>query len=144
MKSFVDTNASSVIPPAFQNIRWGLFIVFGIMCLLAATQFWLTYPEVSCKINWQNNRVTDLSNRPAAKPSKRLRFCSAMMDLVHGGLRRATRVCSLRLLPLLPVKPKTKLGPALRRSSKRLEELILRRRKQLEEVANIYLHSHIE
>lgn len=35
------------IPPAFQNIRWGLFVVFGILCLLGATQFWLTYPEVS-------------------------------------------------------------------------------------------------
>lgn len=37
------------IPPAFQNIRWGLFVVFGVLCLLGATQFWLTYPETCCK-----------------------------------------------------------------------------------------------
>ncbi|KAF1840956.1 general substrate transporter [Cucurbitaria berberidis CBS 394.84] len=37
------------IPPAFQNIRWGLFVVFGVLCLLAACQFWLTYPETCGK-----------------------------------------------------------------------------------------------
>ncbi|KAL6708429.1 hypothetical protein ACN47E_002692 [Coniothyrium glycines] len=37
------------IPPAFINIRWGLFIVFGVMCLLAATQFFFTYPETCGK-----------------------------------------------------------------------------------------------
>lgn len=33
------------IPPALLNIRWGLFIVFGALCLCGAIQFYLTYPE---------------------------------------------------------------------------------------------------
>jgi hypothetical protein len=37
------------IPPAFINIRWGIFLVFGGMCLLAALQFYFTYPETSNK-----------------------------------------------------------------------------------------------
>ncbi|CAO2650589.1 Nn.00g018810.m01.CDS01 [Neocucurbitaria sp. VM-36] len=37
------------IPPAFQNIKWGLFVVFGVLCLLGACQFWLTYPETCGK-----------------------------------------------------------------------------------------------
>ncbi|EMD91446.1 hypothetical protein COCC4DRAFT_57526 [Bipolaris maydis ATCC 48331] len=37
------------IPPAFLNIKWGLFIVFGVLCLLAATQFFFTYPETCGK-----------------------------------------------------------------------------------------------
>jgi MFS family permease len=37
------------IPPAFLNIRWRLFIVFGTLCLAGAIQFWLTYPETCGK-----------------------------------------------------------------------------------------------
>jgi hypothetical protein len=37
------------IPPAFINIRWGIFIVFGSMCVLAAIQFYFTYPETAHK-----------------------------------------------------------------------------------------------
>jgi hypothetical protein len=37
------------IPPAFINIRWGLFIVFGALCVLAAVQFFFTYPETCGK-----------------------------------------------------------------------------------------------
>ncbi|KAK5062518.1 hypothetical protein LTR84_004591 [Exophiala bonariae] len=37
------------IPPGFQNIKWGMFIVFGAMCILAAIQFYLTYPETCNK-----------------------------------------------------------------------------------------------
>ncbi|KAL2811906.1 hypothetical protein BJX63DRAFT_398042 [Aspergillus granulosus] len=32
------------IPPGVQNITWKVFIVFGIMCVLAAIHFF-TYPE---------------------------------------------------------------------------------------------------
>ncbi|KAJ5166617.1 general substrate transporter [Penicillium canariense] len=32
------------IPPGFQNITWEMFIVFGVMCFLAAVQFFFTYP----------------------------------------------------------------------------------------------------
>ncbi|KAF2745447.1 general substrate transporter [Sporormia fimetaria CBS 119925] len=37
------------IPPAFLNIRWRIFIVFGTLCLGGAIQFWLTYPETCGK-----------------------------------------------------------------------------------------------
>lgn len=37
------------IPPGFQNITWKLFIVFGCMCVLAAIQFYFTYPETCGK-----------------------------------------------------------------------------------------------
>ena len=37
------------IPPAFQNISWKLFIIFGILCMAAAVQAFLTYPETAGK-----------------------------------------------------------------------------------------------
>ncbi|TKX21716.1 high-affinity glucose transporter-3 [Elsinoe australis] len=37
------------IPPGFINIKYGLFIVFGVLCVLAATQFYFTYPETANK-----------------------------------------------------------------------------------------------
>lgn len=37
------------IPPGFQNITWKMFLVFGVMCILAAVQFFSTYPETCGK-----------------------------------------------------------------------------------------------
>ncbi|KAF2463201.1 general substrate transporter [Lindgomyces ingoldianus] len=37
------------IPPAFLNIKWKLFIVFGVLCLGGAIQFYFTYPETCGK-----------------------------------------------------------------------------------------------
>ena len=37
------------IPPGFINITWRMFIVFGVMCLLGAIQFFFTYPETCQK-----------------------------------------------------------------------------------------------
>ncbi|RYO29180.1 High-affinity glucose transporter [Alternaria arborescens] len=37
------------IPPAFINIKWGLFVVFGVLCVLASIQFFFTYPETCGK-----------------------------------------------------------------------------------------------
>ncbi|KAK5086777.1 hypothetical protein LTS08_007190 [Lithohypha guttulata] len=37
------------IPPGLQNIKYGIFIVFGVMCVLAAVQFYFTYPETCNK-----------------------------------------------------------------------------------------------
>ncbi|KAF2639813.1 general substrate transporter [Massarina eburnea CBS 473.64] len=37
------------IPPAFQTIKWKLFIVFGALCFGAAIQFYFTYPETCQK-----------------------------------------------------------------------------------------------
>jgi hypothetical protein len=32
-------------PPGFVNIKWNVFIVFGILCMLAAAWFFVFYPE---------------------------------------------------------------------------------------------------
>jgi hypothetical protein len=37
------------VPPGFANISWKLFIVFGVLCLGAAAQAFLTYPETAGK-----------------------------------------------------------------------------------------------
>jgi len=37
------------IPPGFANIKWKLFIVFGVLCFAGAVQFYFTYPETCGK-----------------------------------------------------------------------------------------------
>lgn len=37
------------IPPAFQNISWKLFIIFGILCVGASIQAFVSYPETAGK-----------------------------------------------------------------------------------------------
>ena len=37
------------IPPAFENISWKLFIIFGVLCFGAAVQAFFTYPETAGK-----------------------------------------------------------------------------------------------
>ncbi|KAK5134514.1 hypothetical protein LTR08_006431 [Meristemomyces frigidus] len=37
------------IPPGFISIRYGIFIIFGAMCMLAAVQIYFTYPETANK-----------------------------------------------------------------------------------------------
>lgn len=36
-------------PPAFVNITWKVFIIFGVLCVTAAIYFFLTYPETCGK-----------------------------------------------------------------------------------------------
>lgn len=36
-------------PPAFINITWKLFIIFGVLCVAAAAWFWVFYPETCGK-----------------------------------------------------------------------------------------------
>jgi MFS family permease len=36
-------------PPAFVNITWKLFIIFGVLCITAAAWFWVFYPETCGK-----------------------------------------------------------------------------------------------
>lgn len=36
-------------PPAFVNITWKLFIIFGVLCVAAAAWFWVFYPETCGK-----------------------------------------------------------------------------------------------
>ncbi|PLB41532.1 sugar transporter [Aspergillus candidus] len=37
------------VPPGFANIRWKMFITFGVMCVGAAVQVFFTYPETCGK-----------------------------------------------------------------------------------------------
>ena len=37
------------IPPGFRNITYGMFIIFGCMCVLGAIQFYFMYPETCGK-----------------------------------------------------------------------------------------------
>jgi len=37
------------IPPAFKNISWKVFIIFGVLCIGAAAQAWYSYPETARK-----------------------------------------------------------------------------------------------
>ena len=37
------------IPPAFRNIKYGLFLLFGAFCILGAAQFFFTFPETCGK-----------------------------------------------------------------------------------------------
>ena len=37
------------IPPAFQNISWKTFIIFGVLCVGSAIQTFFTYPETAGK-----------------------------------------------------------------------------------------------
>ena len=37
------------IPPAFQNISWKTFIIFGVLCIGSAFQTFFTYPETAGK-----------------------------------------------------------------------------------------------
>lgn len=79
------------IPPAFLNIRWRLFIVFGTLCLAGAIQFYLTYPEVSSPfVRFLIDQPLTSLFRPAARLSKRSRFCSARTDPTHGTRTRVT------------------------------------------------------
>jgi len=55
------------IPPAFQNISWKLFIIFGILCFGAAVQAFLTYPETAGKTI---EEIELLFNDSAIKPWK--------------------------------------------------------------------------
>ncbi|PNS21697.1 High-affinity glucose transporter [Sphaceloma murrayae] len=68
------------IPPGFVNIRWGLFIVFGVLCLLAALQFFFTYPE-TC--NKSLEEIEILFSKDGPKPWHTKPGGSRLDDLVE-------------------------------------------------------------
>lgn len=55
------------ISPASQNISWGLFIIFGVLCMLAAVQAFFTYPETAGKTI---EEIELLFSKGAIKPWK--------------------------------------------------------------------------
>ncbi|PSN73035.1 general substrate transporter [Corynespora cassiicola Philippines] len=68
------------IPPAFLNIRWRLFIVFGALCIAAAIQFWFTYPE-TCNKTLEEIEVMFSDDGPPAWKTKRGH--SRLEDEIH-------------------------------------------------------------
>lgn len=58
------------IPPAFRNIKYGLFLIFGAFCLLAAVQFWFTYPETCGKTIEEIEVLFSNEGPPAWKTKK--------------------------------------------------------------------------
>lgn len=36
-----------LVPPAFHNISWKTFIIFGVLCFAAAVQAYVSYPETA-------------------------------------------------------------------------------------------------
>ena len=82
------------IPPAFINIKWGLFVVFGVLCVLASIQFFFTYPEVR-QLHEVVTTPANSSNRLVARLLKRLKSCSAKRAHMLGRPRRAAHT-SLR------------------------------------------------
>jgi hypothetical protein len=55
------------IPPAFENISWKLFIVFGTLCFGAAIQAFFTYPETAGKTL---EEIEELFRRGGPRPWK--------------------------------------------------------------------------
>jgi Sugar (and other) transporter len=85
------------IPPGFQNIRWGLFIVFGCMCILAAIHFYFTYPEVSSPMSHCQCSHLIGVHRLATNRSRKSNSCSptpgpsrGTLDLANPGLTRSS------------------------------------------------------
>ena len=95
------------IPPAFVNIRWGLFLVFGILCFMAAVQFFFTYPEVR-KSGIYVMTSANSSNRLAARLLRRLNSSSAKRAHTLGRPRRVATILRATSRTLLLRKPREK------------------------------------
>lgn len=116
------------IPPAFVNIRWGLFVVFGILCFMAAVQFFFTYPEVR-KSEIFVMIPANASDRLAVKPLRRSNSCSAKRAHMLGTPRRAALTSHATWRTLLLRKPRETLLP-LSITSQRRRRVRLRQLKR--------------
>ena len=87
------------IPPGFINIRYGLFIVFGCLCMLAAVQFYFTYPETAGKTLVRLSIPLFTSTKSATDDPRRRksRFSSLPAAPSRGRPGRATLVLMLWL-----------------------------------------------
>ncbi|KAI0176236.1 general substrate transporter [Hypoxylon sp. FL1284] len=57
-------------PPAFLNIKYKVFIIFGVLCVGAAIQAWLTYPE-TCGKTIEEIELLFAKGAPAAWKTKK-------------------------------------------------------------------------
>lgn len=69
------------IPPAFKNISWKLFIIFGVLCFGAAVQAFLTYPETAGKTI---EEIETLFAKGAIKPWKTKPGGSLLDEKIEG------------------------------------------------------------
>jgi Sugar (and other) transporter len=115
------------IPPAFQNISWKLFIIFGVLCVGASIQAFVSYPETAGKTI---EEVELLFSKVSSSPREINHLLTQpRMHLDHGRPSLAT-ACStsawLRLLlstdasAALPVKVRRRRW-MLRRSTPRMK-----------------------
>jgi len=118
------------IPPAFVNIRWGLFLVFGILCLMAAVQFFFTYPEVR-KFEISMMAPTNPSTRLVVRLLRRLNSCSAKRAHTLGRPRRVATILRATSRTLLLRKLREKrLPPSIMSQRRRRERLRPLRRSE--------------
>ncbi|KAJ2974040.1 hypothetical protein NUW58_g8788 [Xylaria curta] len=57
-------------PPAFQNIQYKIFIIFGVLCFVSAIQTFLTYPETCGKTIEEIEPLFAKDGPPAWKTKK--------------------------------------------------------------------------
>src|ERR1700761_5268684 len=55
------------VPPAFHNITWKTFIIFGVLCFGAAVQAYVSYPETARK---SLEEVEDMFKHGGPRPWK--------------------------------------------------------------------------
>jgi hypothetical protein len=55
------------IPPAFKNINYQTFIIFGVLCFAAAVQFFVSYPETGRK---SLEEIEEMFRKGGPKPWK--------------------------------------------------------------------------
>jgi hypothetical protein len=128
------------IPPAFVNIKWGLFLVFGILCFMAAVQFFFTYPEVSQSKTPALN-VANSSDRLVVRLLRKLNSCLAKTAHTLGRLRKAAPISSATSKTLQLREPREMLLPLSRISQRRKRaRLRLLRRSRRSEVCSCQIN----
>lgn len=80
------------IPPAFQNISWKLFIIFGVLCFAASAQAFVSYPETAGKTI---EEIELLFNDSAVRPWK-TKPGQSLLDAKIEEARAARRQNSIR------------------------------------------------
>ncbi|KAI5295295.1 hypothetical protein KEM52_001793 [Ascosphaera acerosa] len=68
------------VPPGFLNIKWKMFITFGVLCVLAAIQAFFTYPETCGK---SLEEIEELFGPGAPPPWKTKKGGSKLDDMVE-------------------------------------------------------------
>ena len=64
------------LPPAFHNISWKTFLIFGTLCFGAAAQAYVSYPETACK---SLEEIEEMF-RPGAPPPWKTKVGGSRLD----------------------------------------------------------------